>query len=79
MGGVLMACIPYVLISYSDDHGHTWSHEMKFPLVDCTKNYLNRVILRRQGSAYDRRYRLKYSENSSFTLVSAHADISVGI
>jgi len=52
---------------------------MKFPLVDCTKNYLNRVILRRQGSAYDRRYRLKYSENSSFTLVSAHADISVGI
>ena len=74
-----MSCIPYVMISYSDDGGETWSHEMKKPLIDCSKNYLNRVILRRQGSAYNRVYRLKYSENSSFTLVSAHADISVGI
>jgi hypothetical protein len=74
-----MACIPYVMISYSDDSGETWSHEIKKPLIDCSKNYLNRVILRRQGSAYNRVYRLKYSENSSFTLVSAMADISVGI
>ena len=74
-----MACIPYVMISYSDDGGETWSHEMKKPLIDCNKNYLNRVILRRQGSAYNRVYRLKYSENSSFTLVSAMADIQVGI
>ena len=74
-----MACIPYVMISYSDDGGETWSHEMKKPLIDCSKNYLNRVILRRQGSAYNRVYRLKYSESSSFTLVSAMADISVGI
>jgi hypothetical protein len=74
-----MACIPYVMISYSDDGGHTWSHEQWKPLLNCTKNYLYRVILRRQGSAYDRIYRLKYSENSSFTLVSAHADISVGV
>ena len=74
-----MACIPYVMISYSDDGGETWSHEMKKPLIDCNKNYLNRVILRRQGSAYNRVYRLKYSENSSFSLVSAHADLSVGI
>ena len=74
-----MACIPYVMISYSDDGGETWSHEMKKPLIDCNKNYLNRVILRRQGSAYNRVYRLKYTENSSFSLVSAHADLSVGI
>jgi hypothetical protein len=72
-------CIPYVMISYSDDGGETWSDEQWKPLINCTKNYLNRVILRRQGSAYNRVYRLKYSENSSFTLVSAHADISVGI
>ena len=74
-----MSCIPYVMISYSDDGGETWSHEMKKPLIDCNKNYLNRVILRRQGSAYNRIYRLKYSENGSFTLVSAHADITVGV
>ena len=74
-----MSCIPYVMISYSDDGGETFSHEMKKPLIDCTKNYLNRVILRRQGSAYNRVYRVKCSENISFTLVSSHADISVGI
>ena len=74
-----MACTPYVMIQFSDDGGETWSHEIKKPLIDCNKNYLNRVILRRQGSAYNRVYRLKYTENSSFSLVSAHADISVGI
>ena len=74
-----MACQPYVMISYSDDGGHTFGHEIKKPLINCHKNYLNRVILRRQGSAYNRIYRLKYSESSSFTLVSAHADVSAGI
>ena len=74
-----MACIPYVMISRSDDGGATWTHEEWFPLVDCSKNYLNRIILRRQGSAYNRVYRIKCSENISFTLVSAHADISVGV
>ena len=74
-----MPCIPYVLISFSDDSGLTWSHEIKKPLVNCNKNYLNRVILRRQGSAYNRVYKLRYTENGSFTLVSGHADVSVGI
>jgi hypothetical protein len=68
-----------VMIRYSDEGGETWSSEQWKPLINASKNYLNRVILRRQGSAYNRVYRLKYSENSSFTLVSAHADISVGI
>lgn len=76
-----MACQPYVMISFSKDGGHTWSHEMKFPLVNCHKNYLNRIVLngRHIGSAFNLIFRLKYSDNSSFTLVSAHADISVGI
>lgn len=70
---------PQVMISYSDDGGHTWSHEIWKDLVGDDKNYLNRIILRRQGSAYNRIYRLKCSDNVSFTLVSAHADISAGI
>ena len=69
---------PEVMISHSDDHGHTWSHEQVFPL-STDENRLNRVILRRQGSAYQRVYRLKCSDNISFTLVSAHADITVGV
>ena len=74
-----MTCIPYVMISYSDDGGETFSHEIKKPLIDCSKNYLNRIILHRQGSAYKRIYRLKCSDNISFTLVSAHADVEPGI
>ena len=70
---------PQVMISYSDDGGETWSHEMWKDLVGVDKNYLNRIILRRQGSAYNRVYKLRCSENISFTLVSAHADIQVGI
>jgi hypothetical protein len=69
----------YVMISYSDDHGHTWSHETWKPLVSDDKNYLNRVVLRRQGSCYQRIYRLKCSDNISFTLVSASAEITVGV
>jgi hypothetical protein len=72
-------CTPYVMIKYSDDGGETWSHEQWKPLITCRKNYLNRIILRRQGSAYNRVYDIKCSENISFTLVSASADISVGI
>ena len=70
---------PQVMIDYSDDGGETWSHEMWFDLVGADKNYLNRIILYRQGSAYDRRYRVRCSENVSFTLVSASANVSVGI
>lgn len=70
---------PKVMIDYSDDGGQTWSHEMWFPLLGADKNYLNRIILRRQGSAYDRRYRLRCSENIPFTLISAHADVEAGV
>jgi hypothetical protein len=70
---------PQVMISHSDDGGMTFSHEQWFPLVGADKNYLNRIILRRQGSSYNRIYRIKCSDDTSFTLVSANADISVGI
>ena len=69
---------PQVMISHSDDGGETFSHERWYNLIGDDKNYLNRIILRREGSAYNRVYRIKCSENISFTLVSAHADISVG-
>ncbi len=70
---------PMVMFDYSDDGAETFSHEIWKPLVGSDKNYLNRVIIRRGGSAYNRVYRLRYSEPGPFTLVSAHADLSVGI
>ena len=68
---------PFVMITQSDDGGMTWSHEQKFPLVGAAKNYINRIVLQRQGSSYNRVYHLKYSEASNFTLVSAHATITL--
>lgn len=68
-----------VMISYSDDGGETWSHEIWKNLVGDSKNYLNRVRLFRQGSAFNRIYRLRFSEAENFVIISAHADIDAGI
>ena len=65
----------YVMVSHSDDGNLTWSHEEKFPL----RQYETRVRLFRQGSAHNRVYRLRCSDNVSFTLVSASAEISVAV
>lgn len=73
-----MTCIPYVMISYSKDGGETWSSEIKRQLVNCTKNYLNKVIIGPLPAAHQLVFRVKCSENISFTLVSAHAVMEMG-
>jgi len=70
---------PYVMIQFSDDGGETWSSEIKKPLINSSKNYLNRVVLKRGGQAYGRMYRLRYSDNSSFSLVEGFAWVSTGV
>ena len=70
---------PKVMISLSWDGGHTWGHEQWFDLVGDDKNYLNRIVMRNVGCGYDLRFRIECSDNISFTLVKASADISVGI
>lgn len=74
-----MSCIPYVMISYSCDGGETWSHEIKKELINCTKNYRNRIIIGPIGSAYNLIFRIKCSENTSFTIVEGNARITFGI
>lgn len=69
----------YVMISYSDDGGETWSAEIWKPLLQDSKNYLYRIILNQQGSAYKRIYRMRYSEAGSFTLVAIYADVDEGV
>lgn len=69
----------YVMISYSCDGGETWSSEIKRKLVGSEKNYRNRVIIGPIGSAYGVVFRVRCSDNISFTLVSAHARLTFGI
>lgn len=70
---------PQVMIQFSDDGGHTWSHEIWRDLVGDDKKYLNRVRIQQGGTTYNRIFRLRFSGDTSFTLVSAHADVAVGI
>ena len=74
-----MSRTPQVMISYSDDGGHTWSQEMWFNLVGADKNYLTRIIITGLGSAVQRRFKLRCSENINLTFVSASAELSVAI
>jgi len=68
-----------VSIQYSLDGGETWSAEIWSPLIGSDKDYLNRVIIPSIPAAYSAMFRIKNSDSASFTLVSASADIEVGI
>ena len=68
----------YVMISVSKDGGETFGHERWYPVVS-RENLLCRIILRRLGSGYNWVFRIRYSDNRPFTIVSGHADISVGV
>jgi hypothetical protein len=66
------------MVRYSDDGGHTWSAEMHFSL-GVEGDYGKRIILEQQGAAEHRIYDLAMTDNRSFTIISGHANIKVGI
>ena len=66
-----------VMISYSDDFGRTWSAEEWYE-TESAGAYQKRVVLYRQGAAYGRIYRVKHTENASFTIISGRANFSIG-
>ena len=66
------------MIRYSDDGGRTYSAEESFDL-GAGGEYHKRVELQNQGKSIQRIYELTYSEPTPFTLIDAHADISIGI
>ena len=74
-----MSRTPQVLLSYSDDGGHTWSAESSHNLVGADKNYQTRIIWTGLGSSVTRRFKIRCSENINFTCVSASAELSVGV
>ena len=70
---------PQVMISYSDDGGHTWSSEMWYNLVGDDKDYQTRIVIYGLPAANQMRFKIRCSEDISFTCVSASASISVGV
>ncbi len=67
---------PQVMIHYSDDHGRTWSAE-DWHEVGVGGEYDQRVVLTRQGRAFQRVYELTYSEPTPFAIIEANADVTV--
>lgn len=69
---------PVLMVRHSDDGGRTWSAENSYDL-GVGGDYLQRVVLQNQGSAFQRIYELKQTDPVPMTLIAAHADIEVGL
>jgi Neuraminidase (sialidase) len=71
---------PRIMMSYSDDGGRTWSPEQWGyigKMGDFT--YSQNPYWTDLGSFHERQFRFKVSDPVKVTLISANADISVGV
>ncbi len=68
----------YFMVKYSDDHGNTWSAE-QWLLVGEQGDNVRRFMLDQQGSALQRIYETTFTGNRSYTLLSMHGDLHLGI
>ena len=67
------------MISYSKDGGNTWSAEIWKELIGDDKNYLYRVRIQNIGRCQQIIFRLRYSENAPFTLISGHMEADIAV
>lgn len=69
---------PQIMMSFSDDGGHSWSNELQ-AAIGKLGNYKTRVLWRRLGRSRDRVFKLKITDPVSVTILSAEIDVEVGI
>lgn len=69
---------PQLMVRFTDDGGRTFSAEQWVP-VGAGGEYRTLVELFEQGRAVSRIYELAYSEPTRFSLIDAHAEISLGL
>lgn len=67
---------PEVMLSWSDDGGHTWSNE-KTAKLGKEGEFKKRVNFRRLGSARDRVYKVAVSSEVKADLISAELDLEL--
>jgi len=68
---------PQIMLRYSDDGGHTWSHEI-FVSAGKLGKYRHRAIWRRLGRSRDRIFEIIYSEPTPLRLVNAYLTVTGG-
>lgn len=68
---------PQVMVSWSDDGGHTWSNE-HWVSAGRMGEYTARVILRNLGRTRDRVYRVVVSDPVAWNLIASYIDVDAG-
>jgi hypothetical protein len=68
---------PMVMLSWSDDGGHTWSNERTVKMGK-TGNYLKRLIWRRLGKSRNRIFRISISDAIKKVLIASYVDLKKG-
>lgn len=68
---------PQVMLSWSDDGGHTWSEE-QWMSAGKIGEYKRRVIWRRLGRSRDRVWRIVVSDPVAWRLLTAYIDVTKG-
>ncbi len=68
---------PRVMLRWSDDGGHSWSHERRVAMGKVGE-FETRVIFRRLGSSRDRVYELKVTDAVNVRFISAFIDTEAG-
>jgi hypothetical protein len=77
LDGGVFGSDPKIMMSFSDDGGHSWSNEL-FAAIGKLGKYKTRVIWRRLGRSRDRVFKLKITDPIPVTILSAEIDVEVG-
>jgi hypothetical protein len=77
LDGLVQGSDPQVFLRYSDDGGHTWSHE-KQASSGRLGEYRKRMIFRRLGSSRNRVFELRGSDPVKIRILGADLDIEKG-
>lgn len=67
---------PQVMLSWSDDGGHTWSNE-HWRSVGKIGEYKKRIVWNRLGRSRDRRFKIGLSDPIKCIILAAYADIEI--
>lgn len=67
---------PQVMLSWSDDGGHSWSNE-HWKSAGAIGEYTTRVVWNRLGKSRDRRFKISMTDPVKWVILAAYADIEI--
>lgn len=77
LNGTAQGSDPKVVLTWSDDHGHTWSNE-KWASMGKIGARLTRAIWRRLGMSRDRVYKVTITDPIKRVIIGANIDVEKG-